>query len=104
MLKRTMLGMFAGAVVALAGVKASAQEELTIFWAEWDPANYLQELANLYTAETGTVVTVRDDGKGFREERSRGTGFGLQNMRRRAEAIGGTLQVRPGPRAAPRSS
>ena len=59
MLKRTMLGMFAGAVVALAGVKASAQEELTIFWAEWDPANYLQELANLYTAETGTVVTVQ---------------------------------------------
>jgi len=27
-------------------------EELTIFWAEWDPANYLQELVNDYTAET----------------------------------------------------
>jgi multiple sugar transport system substrate-binding protein len=59
MLKRTMLGMLAGATIAFAGVKASAQEELTIFWAEWDPANYLQELANQYTAETGTVVTVQ---------------------------------------------
>ena len=37
---------------------ASAQE-LTIFWAEWDPANYLQELVNEYTAETGVTVTVR---------------------------------------------
>jgi multiple sugar transport system substrate-binding protein len=36
---------------------ASAQE-LTIFWAEWDPANYLQELVNEYTAETGVTVTV----------------------------------------------
>ena len=59
MLKRTLLGMLAGATVAFAGVTASAQEELTIFWAEWDPANYLQELANQYTAETGVPVTVQ---------------------------------------------
>ncbi len=59
MLKRTLLGMLAGATVAFAGVTASAQEELTIFWAEWDPSNYLQELANQYTAETGVVVTVQ---------------------------------------------
>ncbi len=26
-----------------------ARQELTIFWAEWDPANYLQELVNEYT-------------------------------------------------------
>ena len=38
-------------------VPASAQE-LTIFWAEWDPANYLQELVNEYTEETGVTVTV----------------------------------------------
>jgi multiple sugar transport system substrate-binding protein len=59
MLKRTLLGMLAGATVAFAGFTASAQEELTIFWAEWDPSNYLQELANQYTAETGVVVTVQ---------------------------------------------
>jgi multiple sugar transport system substrate-binding protein len=45
------------AAVALAAPAATAQE-LTIFWAEWDPANYLQELVNEYTAETGVVVTV----------------------------------------------
>ena len=33
-------------------------QELTIFWAEWDPANYLQELVNEYEAETGVKVTV----------------------------------------------
>ena len=32
--------------------------ELTIFWAEWDPANYLQELVNEYEQETGVKVTV----------------------------------------------
>jgi multiple sugar transport system substrate-binding protein len=41
----------------MAGTAAKAQE-LTIFWAEWDPANYLQELVNEYTAETGVTVTV----------------------------------------------
>jgi multiple sugar transport system substrate-binding protein len=51
--------MLAGAAIALASGAANAQEELTIFWAEWDPANYLQELANLYTAETGVAVTVQ---------------------------------------------
>ena len=35
-----------------------AQESLTVVWAEWDPANYLQELSKDFTAETGTVVDV----------------------------------------------
>ena len=50
-----------GTAMALTGAfTASAQaEELTIFWAEWDPANYLQELANIYTAETGVTITVQ---------------------------------------------
>src|SRR3954471_20226085 len=37
---------------------AARAEELTILWAEWDPANYLQELVNEYEKETGTKVTV----------------------------------------------
>jgi hypothetical protein len=57
MLRKTLTAMLAGAALALAAVPASAQE-LTIFWAEWDPANYLQELVNEYTAETGVQITV----------------------------------------------
>ena len=41
-----------------AGGPASAATELTILWAEWDPANYLQELVNEYEKETGVKVTV----------------------------------------------
>ena len=37
---------------------SAAATELTILWAEWDPANYLQELANEYEKETGVKVTV----------------------------------------------
>jgi multiple sugar transport system substrate-binding protein len=57
MLRKTWTGLLAGAAIALAAGPAAAQE-LTIFWAEWDPANYLQELVNEYTAETGVTVTV----------------------------------------------
>jgi len=57
MLNRNWKGLLAGAAFALAAGPVSAQE-LTIFWAEWDPANYLQELVNEYTAETGVTVTV----------------------------------------------
>jgi multiple sugar transport system substrate-binding protein len=35
-----------------------AMPAITIFWAEWDPANYLQELSNIYTEETGNVANV----------------------------------------------
>ncbi len=61
MLRRTFLALAAStAFTATGAIKAFAQsEELTIFWAEWDPANYLQELANIYTAETGVTVTVQ---------------------------------------------
>jgi multiple sugar transport system substrate-binding protein len=33
-------------------------KELKILWAEWDPANYLQEMGNLYEKETGIKVNV----------------------------------------------
>jgi multiple sugar transport system substrate-binding protein len=49
----------AGAALAAAAWPALAQDkpELTIFWAEWDPANYLQELVNEYPDATITVET-----------------------------------------------
>ncbi len=57
MSKKVWAGLLAGAALTLASGVASA-EELTILWAEWDPSNYLQELVNEYTAETGVTVTV----------------------------------------------
>jgi len=57
MQRKTWTGLLAGTAMALTAMPATAQE-LTIFWAEWDPANYLQELVNEYTAETGVTVTV----------------------------------------------
>ena len=57
-MRSTTKGLLAGIGFLLwSGTSAMAQE-LTIFWAEWDPANYLQELVNQYEAETGVKVTV----------------------------------------------
>lgn len=36
----------------------AAVTELNILWAQWDPANYLQQVANLYEEETGIKVNV----------------------------------------------
>jgi multiple sugar transport system substrate-binding protein len=38
--------------------EAPAVDELTILWAQWDPADYLQEIGNMYEAETGVTVNV----------------------------------------------
>lgn len=35
-----------------------AVDEITILWAQWDPADYLQELGNMYEAETGISINV----------------------------------------------
>ncbi|MDQ3247789.1 MAG: extracellular solute-binding protein [Chloroflexota bacterium] len=37
---------------------ASGVTELKILWAQWDPADYLQEIGNLYEAETGIKVSI----------------------------------------------
>jgi multiple sugar transport system substrate-binding protein len=58
MSRRMFLSLVAGATLSLTSLSAMAAEELNIFWAEWDPANYLQELVNDYTKETGVKVTV----------------------------------------------
>jgi multiple sugar transport system substrate-binding protein len=57
MSNKVLTGLLAGAALTFANGAAVAQE-LTIFWAEWDPSNYLQELVNEYTAETGVTVIV----------------------------------------------
>ncbi len=53
-----LAGLLAGAALSMLGNSQAYSQELTIFWAEWDPANYLQELVNDYEAETGVKVTV----------------------------------------------
>ena len=50
-------------ILALAFVSATEadnhqSQSLTVVWAEWDPANYLQELSKDFTAETGIAVDV----------------------------------------------
>ncbi|HTV71479.1 MAG TPA: extracellular solute-binding protein [Rhizobiaceae bacterium] len=57
-MRKKLTGILAGIGFTLAGGTSAFSQELTIFWAEWDPANYLQELVNDYTAETGVTVTV----------------------------------------------
>ena len=37
---------------------AGGVDELTILWAQWDPADYLAELVKDYEAETGITVNV----------------------------------------------
>ena len=38
--------------------EAPAVTELNILWAQWDPADYLQQIGNLYEEETGIKVNV----------------------------------------------
>jgi multiple sugar transport system substrate-binding protein len=43
------------------GISVNAQDditELTIWWAQWDPADFLQQIGNEYEAETGIAVNV----------------------------------------------
>ena len=85
MMRRTLMALATSAAFTLAGPFAFAAhaEELTIFWAEWDPANYLQELANEYTAETGVTVTVQTtpwpdfQTKAFAEFNAKGDAFDM---------------------------
>ena len=57
-MRKTMVGLLAGVSLAALSSLAAQAQELTILWAEWDPASYLQELVNEYQAETGVTVTI----------------------------------------------
>src|SRR5688500_17029121 len=41
-----------------APVEGSAVTEINILWAQWDPADYLQQIANRYEEETGVKVNI----------------------------------------------
>ena len=61
----------------------SSATELTILWAEWDPASYLQELVNGYEQETGVKVTVETtawpgfETKAFAEFNAKGDAYDM---------------------------
>ena len=81
-MRKRLYGLMAG--VSLFGyVGVASAQELTIFWAEWDPANYLQELANEYEAETGVKVTVETtpwsdfQTKAFTEFNAKGSAYDM---------------------------
>ncbi len=57
-MKKTVNGMLTGVALGALSASSAWAEDLVIFWAEWDPANYLQELVNEYETETGVSVTV----------------------------------------------
>ena len=75
--------MLAGLGLFLWSGTSVLAQELTIFWAEWDPANYLQELVNQYEAETGVKVTVETtpwsdfQTKAFTEFNAQGSAYDL---------------------------
>jgi multiple sugar transport system substrate-binding protein len=82
MFRQMCIGLVVGVALTLAGKPASATE-LTIFWAEWDPANYLQELVNEYERQTGVKVTVETTAwpgfqtKAFAEFNARGDAYDM---------------------------
>ena len=66
-----------------AAAPAGNVKELTIWWAQWDPANYLQEIGNLYEQETGIKINVVQEPWGSYQNKvsaewaARGTGFDM---------------------------
>lgn len=80
---RKWLGAVAGTLLALSTSAAFAAEQLTILWAEWDPANYLQELVKDYEKLSGVKVKVETtpwpdfQTKAFREFAAKGDAYDM---------------------------
>ena len=81
--RRKWLGVVAGAVLSVGSSAAMAAEQLTILWAEWDPANYLQELVKDYEKVSGVKVKVETtpwpdfQTKTFREFAAKGDAYDM---------------------------
>jgi multiple sugar transport system substrate-binding protein len=72
--------ILAGLGLMLATSTTVLSQELTILWAEWDPANYLQELVNEYPDAKVTVETVPwpdFQTKAFTEFNAQGSAYDL---------------------------
>jgi multiple sugar transport system substrate-binding protein len=66
-----------------AAEEAPAVSELNILWAQWDPADFLQEIGNMYEAETGIKVNIIQEPWGsfgdlfFTEMAAQGTSYDM---------------------------
>ena len=64
-------------------IDTSGVTELNILWAQWDPADYLQEIGNMYEAETGIKVNIIQEPWGsfgdlfFTEMSAQGTSYDM---------------------------
>jgi multiple sugar transport system substrate-binding protein len=82
-MKTRMKGIMAGAVLTAASASPLWSQELVIFWAEWDPANFLQELVLDYEEVSGVTVTVETtpwsdfQTKAFTEFNARGSAYDM---------------------------
>jgi multiple sugar transport system substrate-binding protein len=56
--KVTLLCVLLVLTLSVAGVQAQDITELTIWWAQWPPADFLQQIGNDYEAETGIKITM----------------------------------------------
>jgi multiple sugar transport system substrate-binding protein len=78
-----LISLFAGAALVLASQLGFAADKLTILWAQWDPANYLQELVKDYEKATGVQVVVETtpwpdfQNKAFREFTAKGDAYDM---------------------------
>ena len=65
------------------GTPPEGVTELNILWAQWDPADYLQEIANMYEQEFGVKVNVIQEPWGsfqdlfFTEMSAQGTSYDM---------------------------
>ena len=82
-MRKKLTSLLAGAALTALSATQVYAEDLVIFWAEWDPANFLQELVNEYEAETGVSVTVETtpwsdfQTKAFTEFNARGSAYDM---------------------------
>ncbi len=87
--------------------RLSPATEIQLMWIVQEALNNVRKHAEadnatvrFSTEDTGLVVSVEDDGRGFMPERRARTGwphFGLQTMRERAEAVGGDFDIQASP-------
>ena len=80
---KTLSRLAAAAALLTFAQLAGAQGKLTILWAQWDPANYLQELVKDYEKQTGTKVVVETtpwpdfQNKAFKEFTAKGSAYDM---------------------------
>src|SRR3954470_6153279 len=83
MIRSKWLAILAAVSLSLAVGGARAAGSLTILWAQWDPANYLQELVKDYEKQTGTKVVVETtpwpdfQNKAFKEFTAKGSAYDM---------------------------